>query len=407
VGVAAKFVKSLLILAGFCEENPFSELLTKGERVVIRNTLPALVLSAIVSSLFVWHGSAARLPLVGRLAHPFFSGASMGPTKVDPDEVGERNPVKVERLDPMLDRIVPANTALFRVATAYKFTEGPVWIPSRFLLFADIPNDNIDELDPDGKTHVFLHPNWYNATTPYEYGINGMTIDLRGRLTVAGYAQHDVWRLESMGPNSQVTILADSYDGKRLNAPNDLVYKSDGSLYFTDPIFGLRRQDIQLQVRGVYHIRGAMDQEPGAPPMRQRLQLLVNDLTGPNGIAFSPNEEYLYVNNSSPKKFWMRYRVKADPTLVDGKVFCDATSDPRRGNPDGMKVDTKGNIYSAGPGGVWIFSPKGNHLGTLEIPETVGNVAWGGSNHRTLYITATRSVYSIVLNAPGISPVTR
>jgi gluconolactonase len=187
------------------------------------------------------------------------------------------------------------------------------------------------------------------------------------------------------------------------------VYKSDGTLYFTDPPYGLRTQkdtdpEKQLQVNGVYRLPGAFSQKPGAPPSRDQLQLLVTDLPRPNGIVFSPDEKYLYVNNSEPKKFWMRYRVKADGTLTNGKVFFDASSDLRPGSPDGMKVDQEGNLYSAGPGGAWIFSPDGKHLGTIDIPEKVGNLAWGGSDHKTLYITASASVYRISLKIPGVYP---
>ncbi len=154
----------------------------------------------------------------------------------------------------------------------------------------------------------------------------------------------------------------------------------------------------------MYRIPGALDQKPGAPPARARLQLLVKDLPRPNGIAFSPDEKYLYVNNSEPKKLWMRYRVKADGTLTDAKVFFDASSDTRVGAPDGMKVDQQGNVYSAGPAGVWIFSPEGKHLGTIVIPERVGNVGWGGADHTTLYVAASSSIYRINLKIPGTYP---
>ena len=257
-----------------------------------------------------------------------------------------------------------------------------------------------------------MQPSGYKGAAPYggpEPGSNGMTLDSHGRLTVAGHAQRNVWRLERVDAKAQVTILADSYQGKQLNSPNDLVYKSDGTLYFTDPPYGLRTQkdndpEKQLEVNGVYRLPGATSQKPGAPPARDRLQLLVKDLPRPNGIAFSPDEKYLYVNNSEPKKFWMRYTVNADGTLADGKLFFDASSDPRPGSPDGMKVDKDGNLYSAGPGGIWIFSPDGKHLGTIDIPEKVGNLAWGDADHKTLYITASSSVYRISLKIPGIYP---
>jgi len=145
-------------------------------------------------------------------------------------------------------------------------------------------------------------------------------------------------------------------------------------------------------------------QTPGAPPARAKLELLIKDLPRPNGIVFSPDEKYLYVNNSEPKKLWMRYSVNDDGSLADGKLFYDATSDQAPGSPDGMKVDQKGNLYSAGPGGVWIFSPAGVHLGTLRLPEKVGNLAWGDNDGKALNITASSSIYRIRLMIPGIRP---
>ncbi len=321
--------------------------------------------------------------------------------------------MKVERLDPALDQIIPDQPRLEKVATGpgFSWTEGPVWIPAGYLLFAEIPSNSIRKWSPGVGVSVFMQPSGWKESTPYtghEPGSNGMTLDSRGRLTVAGHAQRDVWRLEQMNPKAQVTVLADTYEGKRLNSPNDLVYKSDGTLYFTDPPYGLPKLDSdptkQLPFSGVYRLPGALSHKPGAPPDRGQLQLLVKDLPRPNGICFSPDEKYLYVNNSEPKKLWMRYTVKADGTLTDAKVFFDASSDKRVGAPDGMKVDQSGNLYSAGPGGVWIISPEGKHIGTLDIPERVGNVAWGGADHKTLYVAASSSIYRISLKIPGVYP---
>ena len=319
---------------------------------------------------------------------------------------------KIERMDPALDQIVPAQPVLEKLATGFTWTEGPVWVPAGYLLFAEIPSNSIRKWTPGSDASIFLQPSGYKGTAPYggpEPGSNGMTLDSHGRLTVAGHAQRDVWRMEEIDPKAQITILADSYQGKKLNSPNDLVYKSDGALYFTDPPYGFRTQkdtdpDKQLQFNGVYRLPGAVDQKPGAPPANGRLQLLIKDLPRPNGIAFSPDEKVLYVNNSEPKKIWMRYAVKPDGTLTDGKLFFDATSDTRSGAPDGMKVDQQGNLYSTGPGGIWIFSPDGKHLGTIDMPEKAGNVAWGDADHKTLYITASSSVYRIALNIPGVYP---
>jgi gluconolactonase len=319
---------------------------------------------------------------------------------------------KIERLDPGLNAIVPRNAKLVREITGFNWTEGPVWTPSGSLFFADIRNNRIMKWTPGSPATVFMHPSGYLGKTPYtgpESGSNGMTLDPRGRLTVAGHAQRDVWRLESLRPHATRTILADKYHGKRLTSPNDLVYGPHGALYFTDPPYGLPTQGDhdplkELRVNGVYRIVDAVSHPAGAPPDESKLQLLISNLTRPNGIAFSPHLHYLYVDNSSPKKLWLRYPVRADGTLGPGKIFCDATSDTRPGDPDGMKVDVKGNIYSAGPGGVWIFSPQGKHLGTIRIPERMGNLAWGGRDYRTLYIAADTSIYSIRLNIPGEKP---
>jgi gluconolactonase len=318
--------------------------------------------------------------------------------------------LKVDRLNAGVDRIVPADATMERVATGFTWVEGPIWIPAGYLLFAEITSNSIRKLTPNGTVSIFMQPSGYKGATPYggkEPGSNGMTLDRSGRLTVAGHAHRDVWRLESLNPKGQVTVLADSYEGKKLNSPNDLVYKSDGSLYFTDPPYGLPTQSDsdpikELQVNGVYRIPKAFDQKPGTAPQRDQLQLLVKDVPRPNGIAFSPDEKYLYVNNSGPKKLWMRYRVKEDGALTDAKVFYDATSDKRPGAPDGMKVDREGNVYSTGPGGVWIFSPEGKPLGTILLPENGSNVNWGGADRKTLYITASSSIYRVTLKVPGV-----
>jgi gluconolactonase len=322
-------------------------------------------------------------------------------------------PLKVDRLDASIDQIIPAGASLERIAIGFTWVEGPVWVNDS-LFFADIPANCIHRWTPAGGTTTFLKPSGWKEAAPYvgkEPGSNGMTLDVRGRLTVAGHAQRDVYRLESLSAQGPFTILADTYKGKRLNSPNDLVYKSDGSLYFTDPIYGLQTQKDtdpakELKVNGVYRIPAALEHKAGAAPDRAALQLLVSDLPRPNGIAFSPDEKYLYVNNSEPKKIWMRYRVQPDGTLTEGKLLYDATSDPRPGNPDGMKIDQQGNIYSAGPGGVWIFSPEGKPLGTILFSERVANMTWAGPDRKTLYVAASSSMYRVRLKIAG-APLVR
>jgi gluconolactonase len=322
-------------------------------------------------------------------------------------------PVKFDRLDPSIDRIIPKGAMLERVADGFTWVEGPVWTQGS-LYFAEIPSNTIRKWTPGSGVSIFIQPSGYQGTAPYggpESGSNGMTLDVHGRLTVAGHARRNVYRLESLDPKGKITVLADSYQGTKLNSPNDLVYRSDGSLYFTDPPYGLRTQkdndpEKQQSVNGVYRIPHALEQKAGAAPAAGELQLLVSDLTRPNGIAFSPDEKYLYVNNSEPKKIWMRYAVNPDGSLTDAKLFYDATTDQRPGSPDGMKVDAEGNVYSTGPGGVWIFSPEGKPLGTILISEKAANVAWAGPDRKTLYITASSSVYRVRLNIAG-APMTK
>jgi gluconolactonase len=337
-----------------------------------------------------------------------FLVASPAPAQPTAAGVPVVTPLKVDSVDPASSHIIPAGAKLERVATSFTWVEGPVWVDGS-LFFADIPSNSIRRWTPGKGVSIFLQPSGYQGSAPYggrEPGSNGMTLDPLGRLTVAGHAQRDIFRFESLNPEGVQTVLADRYQGKRLNSPNDLVYRSDGSVYFTDPPYGLRKQndsdpEKELQVNGVYRIPGAAAQKPGATPSRADLQQLISDLSRPNGIAFSPGEKFLYVDSTEPKKIWMRYRVLPDGSLTDAKLLYDATADPRPGGPDGMKVDVEGNIYSAGPGGVVILSPDGKHLATLLIPERVANVAWGGPDRKTLYICASTSIYRVRLSIPG------
>jgi len=296
----------------------------------------------------------------------------------------------VLRVDPAVDAIVPREARIEKIATGFGFTEGPVWSPDGYLLFSDPNNNRIYRWDSDGQVSVYRTNSGYTGGDIAEFGqpgSNGLAFDREGRLTIDEHGNRRVSRLEK---NGVVTLLADRYEGKRLNSPNDLVYKSDGSLYFTDPPFGLPKAfddpRKELSFSGVYRLSDG------------RLQLVARDLTGPNGIAFSPDERFLYVTNwDTAHKVVMRYDVLADGSLTAGRVFFDMTSAPGEEALDGMKVDRDGNLFVSGPGGVWIISADGRHLGTIRAPELPANMAWGDADGRTLYFTARTSVYRIRL----------
>lgn len=323
-------------------------------------------------------------------------------------------PVKLERLDPAFDALIAPDASIEKVAEGYTWTEGPVWLKREgYLLFADIPGNAIWKFTPGQPAQLFMHPSGWAKPEPFggkEPGSNGMTADMRGRLTVAGHANRNVWRLESLDASGQKTILVDHFQGKRFNSPNDLVYARDGSLYFTDPPYGLATQQDddpkkELTVNGVFRIPGATSMPAGGAPANDKVQLIVSDLTRPNGIAFSPDEKFLYVDCSDlAKKIWMKYPVMADGSVGKGTLIADSTADPREGGPDGMKVDRGGNIWTTGPGGVWIFSPAGKHLGTIDMPERTGNLAWGEKDGKTLFITASTGLYRVRVKLGGLVP---
>ena len=296
-----------------------------------------------------------------------------------------------------LDDILAQGAELERVAGGFEFTEGPVWTPDGALLFSS-PNTNaIYRWSPGGSVTVFRSKSGYTGFDIGRYhqpGSNGLTFSPDGLLTICRHGARDVIRVN---PHGDTTTLADRFEGKRLNSPNDLVYRSDGTLYFTDPPFGLPGvfddPDKELPFSGVFRVRDGV------------VTLESDELEGPNGLAFSPDERYLYVGNWDPeRKVIMRYAVAADGTLSNGSVFYDMTGAPGEDALDGLKVDEEGNLYACGPGGIWVLASDGRHLGTLRLPESPHNLAWGDDDGRTLYVTALSSVYRIRLRIPGIRP---
>src|SRR6266566_1120172 len=324
----------------------------------------------------------------------FYPGVP-GPIAITPAEVN----VTVIRKDPGIDAIVGPNPKIFKVAEGFAFTEGPIWIAEgKYLLFSDPNSNTIYKYVPDGKLEIFRQPSGYSGADIAEYGqpgSNGLTLDRQRRLTIDQHGNRRVIRLEKDG---RETVLADRYQGKRLNSPNDLVYRSDGTLYFTDPPFGLpkffedRRKELSFS--GVF-----------AVTPKGKMLLVTKELSGPNGIAFSPDEKFLYVGDwDEKKKIVMRYAVHSDGSVGEGSLFFDMTSAPGEDAIDGIKVDQKGNLYVSGPGGLWVLSPEGKHLGTIIGPKYPHNFAWGDEDGKTLYLCARSGLYRIRLNVPGIRP---
>jgi gluconolactonase len=328
-----------------------------------------------------------------RYAKLEFHRVESGPVAVTPHEVN----VEVVRADPGIDAIVPLNPKIFKVAEGFQFTEGPIWMKNGDVLFSDPNANKIYKYNANGNLSVFKKNSGYSGKDSAQYfqpGSNGLTLDSQGRLTINEHGNRRVTRLEKDG---KLTVLADRFEGKRLNSPNDLVYRSDGTLFITDPPFGLPKlyddPRKELPYSGVFAL------------YRGQLKLVSTDLKGPNGIAFSPDEKYLYIGNWDPnKKIVMRYEVNADATLSNGKIFFDMTSAPGADAIDGIKIDIKGNLYVCGPGGIWLLSPGGKHLGTIKTPKSPHNLAWGGADGKTIYIAAEGTLYRMTFSIPGIRP---
>lgn len=299
---------------------------------------------------------------------------------------------EVVKIDAGLDEIIEPGTTMEKLATGFQFTEGPAWHPDGFLVFSD-PNTNvIYSYHPDnGNVAIFRSKSGYtglNSGAYHQSGSNGLAFDREGRLTVCQHGNRRVVRLEKKGP---VTIVADAIDGKRLNSPNDLVYRSDGALFFTDPPYGLpmafNDPAKETPYSGVYAV------------IAGKVSLLTTDLKGPNGIAFSPDEKYLYVSNWDINdihntKVIRRYEVATDGTLSNGVNFFDMNQSDGEDALDGLKVDNQGNVFCAGPDGIWVISPAGKYLGRIRTPEHAANMAWG-EDGKTLFITASTSIYKI------------
>jgi gluconolactonase len=325
----------------------------------------------------------------------FYKSETNGPIAVTPSEVN----VEVIRHDDAINKIVGPNPKVFKLAEGFKFTEGPVWTRDG-LLFSDPNANTIYKYSKDGKLSVFKTPSGYSGADIAEYrqpGSNGITLDPQGNIVFNQHGNRRVVRLEKDGTE---TVVADRFEGKRFNSPNDLVYRSDGTLFFTDPNFGLPKfgddPRKELPQTGVYAL------------YKGKLQLLTKEFTGPNGIALSPDEKFLYIGNwDDNKKVVYRYELQSDGTIANGKLFYDFTSYKGEDAIDGIKVDTAGNVYVSAPGGLHLLSPEGKHLGVIVTPQHVHNMAWGDDDGKTLYLCARTGLYRMRLNIAGLRPVVK
>jgi len=310
---------------------------------------------------------------------------------------GVRTIGMLESLDPRFNELIAPDARVEKLAQGFAWSEGPIWIKDGgYLLFSDVISNTVFKWKEGEGISEFLKPSGYTGKVPRggEPGSNGLTVDSQGRLTLCEHGDRRIARLEKDGHK---TTLADRFEGKRFNSPNDLVYKSNGDLYFTDPPYGLeaREKDPKKEIpfQGVYRLK------PNG-----ELTLLTDQLTFPNGLAFSPDEKTLYVAVSDPAKaVWMAYDVKPDGAIANGRVFFDATDwvKTRPGLPDGMKVDKDGNLFATGPGGVHVFAPGGRHLGTINTGEKTANCNWGGDGS-VLYITANHFLCRIQTKTKGL-----
>lgn len=279
---------------------------------------------------------------------------------------------------PNLENIL-GDAQVEKILSDYQFTEGPVWIPEGFLLFSDIPANTIYKYEPGLKTEKFLKPSGHS---------NGLTLDKQGRLLICEHERR-VIRLEKDGTKN---VLTESYDGKRLNSPNDIVVKTDGSIYFTDPPFGLpnRTKGKEIDFSGVYRI-----ETDGS------ITLLDGSIELPNGLAFSQDEDTLYVDDSSSGSVYV-FDVTTSGLLKNKRLFASVAGPDGTGG-DGMKVDVEGNVFVTGPEGISVFDPNGVKYGVIVCPEKPANLAWGDNDYKTMYITARTGVYRLRIKTGGTS----
>ena len=341
-------------------------------------------------------------PVQAALCAAALSGSGILAMTTPQDKNAFPKPPGIERLDPALDRLIAPDATIEVLAGGYEWTEGPVWVKNGgYLLFSDIPKNAINRWKQGEGARLYLTPAGYTGSEPRggETGSNGLVIDHEGRLVLAQHGDRRIGRMDAPldKPQAKFTTLADRYNGARFNSPNDLVFHSNGDLYFSDPAYGMEKQwddpKRELPYAGVF--RRAKD---------GTVTLLTRDMTRPNGLAFSPDERRLYVAQSDPQAaIWRVFDVKADGMIENGRVLLDATpmTKDRRGLPDGLKIDTEGNLFATGPGGVLVITPQGKHLGTIVTGQATSNCAFGDDGRR-LYMTADDYLMRVRLKTKGM-----
>ena len=282
---------------------------------------------------------------------------------------------------PAMRELIDENAEVERLGTGFTFTEGPLWHPSGYLLFSDMPGNHLRKWSAAGGVQTFRQPS--NQS-------NGLAWDREGRLLACEHATSRLTRTERDGT---ITVLASHYDGRELNSPNDVVVRSDGTIVFTDPTYGRaefygRPRACELDFRGVYAV------VPGEAP-----RLLADDFGQPNGLCFSDDESRLFVNDTERQHVRV-FDVARDGALSGSRIWASTTGEGA-GAPDGMKLDVAGNLYTCGPGGIHVFAPDATCLGVIRVPEYTANFAWGDDDFRSLYITASTSLYRIRTKVPG------
>lgn len=303
----------------------------------------------------------------------------------------------IEKTDDALNNLINADAKVELLGTGYTWSEGPLWIESKkLLLFTDVPNNVIHKWTEENGVEVFLTPSGYTGSTPTvsrEPGANGLTLDGQGNLIVCQHGDRRVARYDGGfdKPEPKFTTIADQYQGKRLNSPNDVVVRNNGDIFFTDPPYGFRQLDAdpdkEIPHNGVYKVTAD-----------GKVTLLVDSLTKPNGIALTPDEKTLIVANSDPEKaIWYAFDISDNDSLTNARIFYDATSlvnEENKGLPDGFKIDKDGNVFASGPGGIWIFDKTGKVLGKVKLPNPTANCELSDDG-KTLFITSNMNLLRV------------